>query len=95
MLKQAAVRSASALFLFCFLGPQIFAQTNSSTIAGVITDASGAAVPDANVTITDAATSQQRNTQSSPSGEYAFPQLAPGRYEIRVQAKGLPDRRIE
>ncbi len=89
MLKQPAVRTFLALSLFCLAGALAFAQTNTSTIAGVITDQSGGAVPDATVAITDAANGQVRTTHSSASGDYTVPQLPPGRYDLKVEAKGF------
>ncbi|HEX4163856.1 MAG TPA: TonB-dependent receptor [Bryobacteraceae bacterium] len=89
MLKRPEIQSIFKLLLFCGLGAYVFAQTNTSTIAGVITDPSGGIVPDATVTITDAANGQVHTTRSSSSGDYAVPQLPPGRYDIRVEAKGF------
>jgi hypothetical protein len=66
-----------------------FAQVNTSSIAGVVTDASGSAVPGASVTAVQAATGLERQTLSSASGEYVIPQLPPGRYEITVTAPGF------
>jgi hypothetical protein len=63
------------------------AQTNTSAIAGVITDETGAIVPNATVTVTDTATGQVRTT--SASGDYVVSQLAPGKYEVKVAAAGF------
>jgi hypothetical protein len=51
------------------------AQTNTSAIAGVITDETGAVVPSATITVTETATGQVRTT--SASGEYVVSQLPP------------------
>jgi hypothetical protein len=63
------------------------AQTNTSAIAGVITDESGAIVPSATVTVTETATGQVRTT--SASGEYVVSQLPPGKYEVKIAAPGF------
>jgi hypothetical protein len=63
------------------------AQTNTSAIAGVITDETGATVPNATVTVTETATGQVRTTTAS--GEYVVSQLAPGKYEVKVSAQGF------
>src|SRR5579884_3887042 len=65
------------------------AQTNTSAIAGVITDESGGAVPSATVTVTDIGTGQARTTTASASGEYVVPQLPPGKYDVKADAKGF------
>jgi hypothetical protein len=61
----------------------------SATVTGVITDASGAIVPNASVQIVQTDTGAVHKTVSTSSGEYRFPFLNPGDYEISVQAEGL------
>lgn len=63
------------------------AQTNTSAIAGVITDETGATVPSATITVTETATGQVRTTTAS--GEYVVSQLPPGKYEVKVSAPGF------
>src|SRR5581483_11454758 len=75
------------LAVLCAVGAS--AQTNTSAIAGVITDESGGAVPSATVTVTDVGTGQVRTTTASASGEYVVPQLPPGRYDVKADAKGF------
>jgi len=61
----------------------------SATITGVVTDASGAIVPNASVQIVQTDTGSVHKTVSTSSGEYRFPFLNPGDYEISVEAQGL------
>jgi hypothetical protein len=63
-----------------------YAQTISGTIVGVITDPSGAAIVDADVTLTNANTGTQRKTKSLANGEFVFSTLDPGRYNVSVAA---------
>jgi hypothetical protein len=65
------------------------AQTNTSAIAGMITDDSGSSIPSATVTVTELGTGQVRTSAASASGEYVVPQLAPGKYDVKVEAKGF------
>ncbi len=65
------------------------AQTNTSAIAGVVTDETGGVVPSATVTVTDAGTGQVRTTSASTTGEYVVPQLPPGKYDVKVSARGF------
>ncbi|HUJ31008.1 MAG TPA: carboxypeptidase regulatory-like domain-containing protein [Candidatus Acidoferrum sp.] len=61
----------------------------TSAILGQITDATGAAVPTATVTITNRATSLQRSVNSDTEGRFNFPQLNPGTYSVKVVAPGF------
>src|SRR5438045_2235671 len=67
----------------------MLAQVNTSTLAGLVKDESGAAVPNAKVTATILATGQQRTTTTNDAGEYVVPQLAPGGYRLSVTAAGF------
>lgn len=71
----------SALFLL--LSP-VYAQKITGTISGIITDPSGAVVPDATVTITNTETGLIRTATSSSSGEYSAPDLPPGIYKVVI-----------
>ena len=58
-------------------------------IAGTITDSTGAVVPKATITVTNVAQGIQAKTQSDDKGEYTFPSLAVGNYDILFEAKGF------
>jgi hypothetical protein len=62
---------------------------NTADILGTVTDASGAVVPDATVTLTNTATNISQTTKASGNGEYTFTLLQPGTYSVRVEAKGF------
>ncbi len=64
---------------------------NSGTIAGVVTDANGAAIAGANVTVTETTTSASRSTTSDSSGRFIFGALPTGTYSIRVRSAGFKD----
>ena len=72
------------------LSTPVFAQT-TATIAGVLADPSGAAVPGATLTLTNQDTTAVVGTQKSDaSGNFAFQSVpAPGTYTISVQASGF------
>src|SRR5262249_6749570 len=61
----------------------------SAGMTGTITDASGAVVPNASVTVTNQATSVADKTVTSSAGTYSFKGLPPGRYEVTVEAPGF------
>jgi Carboxypeptidase regulatory-like domain len=59
------------------------------TISGTITDANGAVITGASVTITNTATNQSFTTTSSNDGTYASAVLSPGNYSVMVNAAGF------
>jgi hypothetical protein len=74
-----------------FLLPEVgFPQgETTSAIIGQVSDASGAMVPGATITIRNAETGLQRAATSDDSGRFNFPQLKPGTYSVRVEAQGF------
>ena len=56
------------------------------SVIGTVTDASGAAVPNASVTITNAGTNVSETTQTNASGNYTLTRLIPGTYRVKVEA---------
>jgi hypothetical protein len=65
------------------------AQSDRGTIAGSVLDTSGAAVAGAGVTITGADTGTVYRTVTTSEGVYRTADLAVGRYDITVEAKGF------
>src|SRR3984885_9823115 len=82
--------SISWLTTFVLIASMVFAQNTISTgsIAGTVTDASGAVVPGANVTITGP-TGQTLKAKTNDQGGYSVGSLIPGAYKARVEAKGF------
>jgi hypothetical protein len=66
-----------------------WAQTERGQIAGVVTDSSGAAVPGAQVVITNKATNTPVSVLSGGSGDYTAANLLPGTYKFEVTAQGF------
>jgi hypothetical protein len=67
----------------------LFAQAPTGIISGTITDASGAVVPNASVTITDKATGAVRSLSTTTEGLFSAPSLSAGVYEVRVEVEGF------
>ena len=67
----------------------VFAQTVSGRILGTVTDSTGAAIRGAAVTITDIERGTTRNLTTDDSGAYGAPNLLPGTYKVRAEAKGF------
>ena len=65
------------------------AQVSTAQLTGAVNDPSGAAIPGADVTVTNVATGAVWNAQTGPAGYYTVPLLPPGQYRIGVQADGF------
>ena len=72
--------------LCCVSSLPLFGQAASGTaaITGLITDASGAAVTDANVVVRNVSTNVIRNLKSNEAGVYEAVALQPGPYEVKA-----------
>ncbi len=68
--------------------PGVFGQTLGS-IAGEVRDESGAAVPEAQITVTNTGTNAQRSVLTNEAGAYAFPSLPPGFYGVKAERPGF------
>lgn len=66
-----------------------FAQAVYGGISGNVTDQTGAAVPNAKVTITDVGKGVSFTTQTNESGNYTQQHLIAGTYTVRVEASGF------
>ncbi len=65
------------------------AQVLYGSIVGNVRDASGAAVPNASVTIVNKETNQSRSTVTNEEGGYSFPTVSSGTYEVKVTKEGF------
>ena len=72
----------------CYFAP-MSAQAPTGEIAGTVYDASGGVVPNASITVKNAATAFDRQLVSNQSGQFTVPSLAAGTYEMRVEAPGF------
>src|SRR5579872_1305878 len=63
--------------------------SQEGTILGSVTDPTGAAVPNAPITITRTDTGQIRHVTTDSTGQYASPALTIGSYSVRVEATGF------
>src|SRR5579864_5642241 len=82
-----------ALLALCSL--PAMAQQASGTIQGSVTDSSGAAVPNAKVTVHNTGTGLERVIQTDSAGDYLVASLPPGTYSVTVEASGLQKQVIQ
>ena len=73
----------------------LFAQTPTGTIQGIISDSSGAVVPDARVVITHVDTNTASTLTTDQTGRYILPLARPGLYTITVEKTGFRTLRQE
>src|SRR6266478_3893535 len=85
-----AAMFAALLCLFALCPASLRAQAASSTsIAGVVTDATGAVVAAASVKLTDKKTNTPRTAVTNDSGRYFFADVISGEYDIAVSKSGF------
>ncbi len=77
---------ALAMMIATTLG---FAQSDNSSISGIVKDSSGAVVANAKVTVRNESTSFDRQITTNGSGFYTATNIAPGYYTVSVEAAGF------
>lgn len=77
-----------ALALLLLL-PALNAQTFTASLLGTVTDATGAAIPNAVVTATNVATNVKVESRSDSVGRYLVGQLQPGSYRLEATVSGF------
>ena len=87
-------RVYQGFLLVCALGvlltvPALYAQQTLGSINGTITDSTGAAIPDANVVVTNNGTELTRSTKSRKNGFFQILNLPIGTYKVQVQHFGF------
>ncbi len=67
-----------------------WAQTASTALVlGTVTDAAGAVVPGATVDLTNTATNETKRITTNAEGQYAFPNVPPGTYTLKISKAGF------
>ena len=89
--SSTCVGSISFLMLLALASQTAYAQLESGTVNGTVTDHSGAAVTGAKVTITDVGTNISQSASSSDHGAFHFATLKPSHYRISVMASGFKE----
>jgi hypothetical protein len=72
------------------IGPSLsVAQTDLATVRGVVTDPSGALMPNVTVDLTNVAMNVSRKAVTNAVGEYEIPYVVPGTYQVTCTATGF------
>src|ERR1700731_1764980 len=77
------------VLLLCLVPSSLFAQGTGGRILGRVADPSGAVLAHAKVTATNQATGVTRDTQTTDSGDYTFPELSVGVYTLTFELPGF------
>jgi hypothetical protein len=88
------LRSVLILIAGCFLLTSAFAQSTFATVQGTVSDASGASIPDASVTIKNEDTGTTETVRSNSSGEYRAFDLNAGNYTLVISHPGFGDKTL-
>ncbi|HXP11426.1 MAG TPA: carboxypeptidase-like regulatory domain-containing protein, partial [Acidobacteriaceae bacterium] len=81
-----AIRTLFLVVSLFFASCAAYAQFDVGSLVGTIRDQSGAAVPNASITVTNAATNIQSSATSNNNGDYEVPSLRAGVYTISAKA---------
>lgn len=85
-MKQSNVIRLVVLLLILSFAIFATAQTDSARLTGTITDAQGAVVANATITVTNVGTGRVQIVQSGSAGEYNFNALPPGTYKLEIKS---------
>src|ERR671936_157640 len=72
-----------------FASLQAFGQAQAGTLLGTVTDSSGAVLPNVTITITNKATGVSKTSVTNDTGEYTFPGIQIGTYDVKATAQGF------
>src|SRR5579875_1616231 len=70
-------------------GPSALAQSDTGRVVGTVTDATGAAIPGAAISVTNVDNGSVLNATSNESGEFNIPAVPRGNYRVTVTASGF------
>jgi len=79
----------SSLFFLLLAATTAFGQYTTARLSGTVQDNTGAAVPGASVTVEQTGTGYQQQVKAGAAGEYLFPSLPVGDYQLTVSMPGF------
>lgn len=91
-LRTFAILAVALLILAS--GAAVWSQSVQGVITGTVTDPTGAVVPNATVTITNAGTNISQSTTTGSDGSYRFGLVPPGTYTVEIKAANFGTVRI-
>jgi hypothetical protein len=88
-MSEKALRVLGVMFGVLLLCLPAFSQGTAGRILGTVTDQTGGAMAGATVIVTDIDRNATRTLTTGSAGEYNAPNLLPGKYKVRAEAKGF------
>ncbi|HZO57629.1 MAG TPA: carboxypeptidase-like regulatory domain-containing protein, partial [Bryobacteraceae bacterium] len=86
------LHSACSVLAACGL---MMGQSTNQSIQGLVTDSTGAVVSGAKVTVTNEDTGISRSVDSNNSGNYSFPIMSVGNYDLKVELAGFKTEQVK
>ena len=79
-----------------FLATALWGQgvAGSAAVAGTVTDSSGAVIPGASVVLVNVERGSEQEVSTNESGNYAYPDVTPGVYTVRVSSEGFATQEV-
>lgn len=82
-----------SILLVCAVSTLVFAQAAATaTLSGTVLDPNGAVIRGATVTATQKTTGLKREATTNDEGSFVLSNLAPGEYDLKIQAAGFADK---
>jgi hypothetical protein len=88
-LRRLLIASFAATLVLAFSAKPGWCQNVYGTIAGTVSDSSGASVAAATVTLTNMDTNEKHNIATDASGNYTFVNILPGKYKVEAEKSGF------
>jgi len=88
-LKQLGLVFLATILILALTPTTGWGQNVYGTIAGTVTDVTGAAISEALVTLTNLGTAESHKTTTDSSGTYTFVNIVPGRYRVEAEKTGF------
>ncbi len=85
----SGIPAAIGICVVFLVAPAAFAQVDTGSVQGTVTDASGGVIPGATVTLTNQDTGLSVTTTTSLGGDYTFSPVKIGRYKVDVEMPGF------
>jgi Carboxypeptidase regulatory-like domain len=77
------------VFLMLMMAQGVWGQVDSARLEGVVQDSSGAVIPNVKLNLVNLKTQSHAEAVSDSRGDYAFPSLQPGTYQMVVETAGF------
>src|SRR5579863_1801123 len=94
-MKRSLAVSGLWLFVFAALSVNLAHAQYRGSLQGTVTDAQGAVIPGATVTLTDKETNRILTAETNDAGVYNIGALPPSRYSLSVEKAGFKKKLLE